>query len=106
MLFGGISTSFSNYALKQTSVDNKKFRIDAAKTLRQNFYVDDMEKFSKGIAVDLIQQIRNNSKVGGFNLMKFVSNKTEVMKSIPWEHRRKNINIKELESGDVQRKEH
>ena len=50
-LFGGISsTSCSNYALKQTSVDNeKKFGSDAARTLRQNFYVDDILKSSRGI---------------------------------------------------------
>ena len=37
-------------------------------------------------------------------MTKFVSNKTEVMKSIPEEHYRKDVNIKELESGDIQKK--
>ena len=36
-------------------------------------------------------------------MTKFVSNKIEVMKSIPEEHCWKNINIKELESGNVQK---
>ena len=36
-------------------------------------------------------------------MTKFVSNKIEVMKSIPEEHCRKNINIKELESGEIQK---
>ena len=104
-LFGGISSP-SNYALKRTSVDNeKKFGSVSARTLRQKFYVDDMLKYSRGIdeAVDLIQRIRNISKAGGFILTKFVSSKIEVMKSIPEEHCRKNINIKELESGEVQK---
>ena len=59
----GISSpSCSNYALKQTSVDNgKEFGTDAARTLRQNFYVDNKLKSSRGIdeVVDLIQWIRN-----------------------------------------------
>ena len=48
-LFGGIlSPICSNYALKRTSVDNEKeFGIDVARTVRRNFYVDDMLKFSK-----------------------------------------------------------
>ena len=60
---------------------------------------------SRGIdeTVDLIQQIRNICRAGGFNLTKLVSNKIEVMASIPQEHCRKNINIKELESGEVQK---
>ena len=83
----------------------KKFGSNAARTLRRNFYANDMLKSSRGIdeAVDLIQRIRNICKAGGFILTKFVSNKIEVMKSIPEEHCRKNINIKELESGEVQR---
>ena len=64
-----------------------------------------MLKSSRGIveAVDLIQRIRNICKAGGFILTKFVSNKIEVIKSIPEEHCRKNIKIKEIESGEVQK---
>ena len=64
-----------------------------------------MLKSSRGIdeAVDITHRIRNISKAGGFILTRFVSNKTEVMKSIPEEHCRKSINIKELESGEVQK---
>ena len=54
-------------------------------------------------AVDLIQRIQNICKAVGFILTKFVSSKIEMMKSIPEEHCRKNINIKELESGEVQK---
>ena len=63
-----------------------------------------MLKSSRGIdeTVALIQRIRNICKAGGFILTKFVSNKIEVMKSIPEEHCRKN-NIKELESREVQK---
>ena len=92
--------------MKRTSVENeKKFGSVAARTPRQSFYFDDMLKSSRGIdeAVDITQRIRNISKAGGFILTRFVSNKIEVMKSIPEEHCRKSINIKELESGEVQK---
>ena len=71
----------------------------------RSFYVNDMLKSSRGIdeEVDLIQWIRNICRAGGFNLTKFVNNKIEMMKSVPEEHCRKNINIKEIESGEVQK---
>ena len=86
----------------------KKIGSNAARTLRRSFYANDMLKSSRGIdeAVDLIQRIRNIWKAGGFILTKFVSNKIEVMKSIPEEHCRKNINIKELKVEKYKRKEH
>ena len=92
--------------MKRTSVDNEKeLAIDTARTLRRNFYVDDMLQSYRATdeAVDLSQQITNIFKAGEFSLTNFVSNKTEVTKSIPDEHCAKNINIKELESGDVQK---
>ena len=92
--------------MKRTSINNEKnIGSDAARTLGRNLYVADIPKASRGIdeAVDLIQKIRNICKAGGFILTKFVSNKIEVMKSIPEEHCRKNINIQELESEEVQK---
>ena len=73
--------------------------------ISRNFYVDDMLRSSRGIdeAADLTQRIRNICKAVGFILTKFVSNKIEVMKSIQEELFRKSINIKELESGEVQK---
>ena len=64
-----------------------------------------MLKSLRGIdeAVDLIQRMRNICKAVGFILTKFVSNEIEVMKPILEEHYRKNINIKELESGKVEK---
>ena len=60
-----------------------------------------MLKSSRGIdeAADLIQRIRNICKAGGFDLTNFVTNKIELMKP----NCRKNITIKELESGEVQK---
>ena len=73
--------------------------------ISRNFYVDDMLRSSREIdeAADLTQRIRNICKAVGFILTKFVSNNIEVMKSIQEELFRKSINIKELESGEVQK---
>ena len=60
-LFGGISSpSCSNYAFKQTLVDNEKyFGTDAVRTFWQNFYVDNILKSSREIheTKDLSQHI-------------------------------------------------
>ena len=69
----------------------KIFGPDAARTLRQKSYVDDMLKSYRGVsgAADLIQQIKKICKTAGFSSTKFVSHKIEVMKSIPEKHCRK-----------------
>ena len=45
-MFGGTSSqSCSNYSLKRTSTDGEdQFELEAAKTLQNNFYVDDLLK--------------------------------------------------------------
>ena len=101
-LFGDKSSpTCSNYALKRTSVDYQiDFGEDAAKTLRKNFYVDDMLKSSPDAetAIDLISRVRRLCAAGGFNLTKFVSNNVEVMQAIPDEH----VNLKHLEKAKSQ----
>ena len=85
-LFGSVSSpSCSNYALKRTSIDYQwKYGEDAGKTLRRNFYVDDMLKSSPDVVttIDLLQRTRSLCEAGGFELPKFVSNNTEVIQSI------------------------
>ena len=86
-------------ALRRTSVDNgEEFGTDAARTLRKICIDDMLSSRETGQAADLIHQISNTCKAGEFNSTKFINNKTDVMKSAPEEHCRKNINIKELES--------
>ena len=42
---GGSSGNCSNYALKRTAKENeKKYGTETARTLRENFYVDDLLK--------------------------------------------------------------
>ena len=63
-VFGGTSSpSCSNYALKRTSIDGKdQFGLEAAKTLQNNFYVDDLLK-SVAQEDQAIQLIKNVSYV-------------------------------------------
>ena len=59
-IFGGTSSpSCSNFALKKAATDNSdKFGQEAAKTLLQNFYVDDLLKSTKG-AEEVVSLIKN-----------------------------------------------
>ena len=86
-LFGGIcSPSCSNYALKKTAADNShQYGSDVTNILRRNFYVDDMLKSfaTTDTAIEMIHNVRELCRQGGFNLTKFSSNDIEVLRSIP-----------------------
>ena len=77
-VFGGTSSaSCSNYALRRAAIDNKKvYGTDAATTLLKDFYVDALLKSMKDVqsARQLVQKVINMCKLGGFNLVKFMSN--------------------------------
>ena len=91
-LFEGTSSpSCCNYALKKTALDNESnYHPDVALTLIRNFYVDDLLKFVKDVstAVKLIQDVSKICSDGGFCLTKFISNKLQVLSSIPTEDRK------------------
>ena len=91
-LFEGTSSpSCCNYALKKTALDNESnYHPDVALTLIRNFYVDDLLKFVKDVstAVKLIQDVSKICSNGGFCLTKFISNKLQVLSSIPTEDRK------------------
>ena len=91
-VFGGVaSPSCSNYTLRKTASDNQEeYGNDAAKTLRRNFYVDDLLKSVntyKGPS-KLVDDVRQMCKAGRFNLTKFIWNDKEVLAMIPEEDRR------------------
>ena len=90
-VFGGVSSgACSNYALKMTAIENKeKFGEEAAQTLQNNFYVDDLLKSvaNEDIAVQLIKKVTGMCHEGGFNLTKFTSNSKRVLQSIPEKNR-------------------
>ena len=70
-VFGGFpSGACSNYALKMTAIETKeKSGEEAAQTLQNNFYVDDLLKSvaNEDIAVQLIKKLTGMCHEGGFN---------------------------------------
>ena len=94
-VFGGTSSpSCCNYALKQTTYDNKsRYQTDVMDTLNRNFYMDDLLKSVKDVktAIRLLHDVISMCADGGFWLTKFVSNRIEVLDSIPEEDRRTGV---------------
>ena len=72
--------------------------------LFEKFYVNDMLKSSPDgeTAIDLISRVRGLCAAGSFNLTTFVSNNVEVIQTIPDEHVRKDVNLKQLEKPKSQ----
>ena len=91
-VFGSVSSgACSNYALKRTAIENKnKYGKDAAETLKNNFYVDDM-----------LKSVENEDKAitlmkGGFNMTKFASSSKRVLQSIPEKDRKMGVKNSDL----------
>ena len=107
-MFGSTSSpSCSNYALKRISIDGKdQFGLEAAKTLQNNFYVDDLLKSvaKEDQAIQLIKNAKAMCSSGGFKLTKFLSNNKRVLQSIPEEDGRKCVKYKDL-VGDLSSKQ-
>ena len=78
-MFGILSAS--NYALKRTATDNQANFPDAARSVHNNFYMDDYLESSPTAneasykAKDLLQMLA----LGGFKLTKFVSNVPSIL---------------------------
>ena len=94
-VFGATSSpGCSNYALKKTSVEYKEqYGEEASKTLRRNFYVDDLLKSvrTEEEAIHLVKNVKMMCKSGGFNLTKFLCNSKVVLDTIPACDRRKSV---------------
>ena len=92
-VFGAVSSmGCVNYALRQTADDNEEeYGPEAANTLKNEFYVDDMAKSEANDqdAINLIQNVVGMCGAGGFNLTKIVSNSKTVTDSVPIERRSK-----------------
>ena len=86
-VFGAtLSASCSNYALHRTAVENEAvFGEAAANALHHNFYVDDLLKSIEDLdsAKQLVQDVINMCKSGGFHLTKFISSNKELLLSVP-----------------------
>ena len=91
-VFGGTSSpSCCNYALKRTAYDNRsRYQTDVMDTLDRKFYVDDLLKSVKDVktTIRLLHDVISMCADGGFRLTKFVSNRIEVLDSIPEEDKR------------------
>ena len=104
-VFGGASSpSCCNHALKRTAIDNEvQFGLEAAKTLRRNFYADDLLKSTPDAqsAISLIKAVTKMCKGSGFKLGKFISNNPVVLKSLQEDQRRKGVKVADLSSGEL-----
>ena len=85
--FGAISSkSCVTFALHQAALDNQKyFGPEAAETLFEDFYVDDLLKSMDDaeMAIEMIESVSCMCEAGGFNLTQFVSSNRQVIESIP-----------------------
>ena len=100
-LFGGVSSlSCANFALRKTAEDNKAlFDPQIIHTVQRNFYVDDCLKSvnSDHDAINLVKDLTELLKTGGFRLTKWLSNSRQVMESIPGSERA--TTVKNLDFG-------
>ena len=78
--------------------DNEQFGLEAAKTLQNNFYVDDLLKpvAQEDQAIQLVENVKAMCSSGGFKLTRFLSNKKRVLQSILEVDRRKGVKDKDL----------
>ena len=85
-IFGAISSpSCANFALKKAANDYESvYGEEIARTLRRNFYVDDMLKCypSDPVAVESFPKVVSMCDSAAFHLTKVVSNSREVLKTI------------------------
>ena len=94
------SPSVAGFALLRTAEDNQScFSDDAVKTVRQNFYVDDLLKSceTSEAAEMLIKELNLLLSCGGFTLMKFCSNYPEILKDLSHERVLPHVNGLDLQ---------
>lgn len=86
-LFGATSSpSCAAYSLRRTAADNAEmYSKDVITSIERNFYVDDLLKSVSDVntGIRISTELRDILSRGGFRLTKWLSNNTEVMKTIP-----------------------
>ena len=104
-LFGAASSpSISNYALRKTAeATEEEFGSEITSTITKNFYVDDCLKsvLNEKTAVEMINKLRSACMKGGFRLTKFMSNRCDVLQSLPEEERCKDLQDVILEEDNL-----
>ena len=100
-LFGGVwSPGCANFILRRCASDNYElYDPQTIKTVNNNFYVDDCLKSvpDECQAVRLARDLTDLLRRGGFHLTKWISNSSEVIKSIPESERAKTVTSIDLE---------
>jgi len=84
-IFGAVSSSSANFALKRTATENETtYGTEAADTLRNDFYVDDILKNcnSESEAIELLENVVGMCARGGFRLTKIGSNSRLVLQAV------------------------
>ena len=102
--FGATSSaSCSNYVLRRRVVEYETvFGEAAANALHSNFYVDDLLKSIEDLdsAKQLMKDVINICKSGGFHLTKFISNNKELLLSVSENQRKMGVKYQDL-SGEL-----
>ncbi|XP_054763530.2 uncharacterized protein LOC129270153 [Lytechinus pictus] len=100
-VFGAVSSpSCANYALKRAAVDQAdRFPEEIVRTVHQNFYVDDCLCSTSSVeeSVQLMSDLIEVCRGGGFHLTKWICNQQEVLKSVPSRERAKSIRGMDLD---------
>ena len=88
------SPTVSNFTLRKTAEDNKEdYSAQVVKAVKDNFYVDDMASSKDTVkeGIELVTDLPDMLKKGGFRLTKFISNSPEVMAAVPPEDRASSV---------------
>ena len=104
-LFGAVSSpGVANFALQKCAVDYKEqYGEDASRAIMKSFYVDDLLKSVRNekMAVHLASSIIKMCESGGFDLTKFISPSSKLLKSLPREKRSAFIEDINIPRGDT-----
>ncbi|XP_072051635.1 uncharacterized protein [Amphiura filiformis] len=93
-----------NFALRKTADDGKeKYSEEVCNTVLSNFYVDDYLKSieSESKAIQLVSDLTNLCKDGGFKLTKWLSNSREVLQSVPEDDRAETTKTLDLKNEEL-----
>lgn len=104
-LIGAISSpSCASFALRKTAEDNRaKFPVHVTDTIKCNFYVDDCLKSlpSEAESMALVRDLTTVCQLGGFQLVKWISNSRSVLESIDVEKRAKEVKQLNLDRDNL-----
>lgn len=98
------SPSVTCYALGKTADDNcTDFPPEVIKTVRRNFYMDDLLKSLASItdALSIVRHVISICHKGGFPLTQWISNSRQVLQSLPQDLRSKNLQELDLDRDQM-----